>query len=62
MLRDIAMATAANDNRLPTLAGLCAQRCGNRRTMATASPEVLELCQRRDEVLAAMIFKLERGL
>ncbi|MGB3645709.1 MAG: hypothetical protein WBG88_02635 [Mesorhizobium sp.] len=40
---------------------LRAQRRANRRKMATASPEVRELCQRLDDVLAALIYKLERA-
>ena len=40
---------------------LRAQRRANRRKMATASPAMLELCQRLDEVLAALIYKLERA-
>ncbi len=38
---------------------LRAQRRANRRKMAKASPAVLELCRRLDEVLAAMIYKME---
>ena len=51
--------TAANDNRSPTLAEIRAQRSANRRKIKTASPAVLALRQRMDQVLAAMATKLE---
>lgn len=43
-----------------TLAAARTQRRANRRKMATASPAMLELCERLDQVLAALIFKLQR--
>lgn len=44
-----------------TLTELRARRRANRRQMQTATGEMLELCQRLEDVLAALIYKLSRN-
>ena len=44
-----------------TLPELRARRRANRRQMETATGEILQLCQRLEDVLAVLIFKLSKN-